>query len=597
MNVIDDNGIIMIAGREVRTADARKMMRKLRDKKNACVSKLDKTDNRVAILDRFINDAKGTDVNLATWMQSKGLDYKKFFASLGYYTPLQKVVSDDAENTALVYHREMIYNPQAGYFLPSRKVVSTAHHNTMVNSKLGMTYDAALGLYFPTTVYDSDAFSSAEGTGDHAIDIMGGFTLDDIGNLNVSNEDSEELTLTVKDLLEEEYDNVDEELEIIEQAEYEMFGNNFSNIDGDDEKAKSGRNATCRTGCALKHPFNKGKRTDCNEDCDEKFKPSLKQESKREDREDRQDARIEKREAKKDCKDQLKAGEIDIYTYKRCRSAERFKMRESIKEAGGNLLYRFRSKVSKVMPIVSLSRGGVLILSKANAFGFATRLAPALLPIEQAKLKFKASSIPRAEVAWKKASHVWKGIGGNPDKLKEAIIIGYNKKPMKVSRKALKQEANSGFDGFDDNQEYEYTFTYDGTIKEQYSNIEAVSGIAIAGAVTAGLSALSGLIVSINKAGADKNPFPENATPIDYQNALNDGVINELPEPEPNEPQYNPTTDNWVDPSTGRAIDPQTGEFLDDKILGMNKWLALGLGIFLVVGIGFLATRKGKGKK
>jgi hypothetical protein len=191
------------------------------------------------------------------------------------------------------------------------------------------------------------------------------------------------------------------------------------------------------------------------------------------------------------------------------------------------------------------------------------------LPDEEAKKLFKADAIEKAKKGWKKVERGYKNMGGEPNKLREKALEGYKKKPFKVSRK-------SSFEG-------ETTYEF-----EEQSNFEAV---AIASAVTAGVSALAGLVNAFTKAGGEKNPYKDETIPEDYKNALKDGTVEDKPEEEANAPVLNDKGE-WVEPSTGKAIDPITGKF-KDEIFGMNKWLAIGIGIAGVIGIYYLV----KGKK
>lgn len=570
--VVTDKGTVVIGGKrlDVDVDEARILMRKMRMRKGAALVKRQKVVDRIKLLERFINDARGTNITLAEWMAKRGLDYTKFYTSVGYYTPLQAVVSDDKENEVLIYHRNMKFNPQAGFYVPNRKVVNDGDHSIVTKSSLGMTYDPKLALYFPTTIYDTDAYSSAEGSGDEAIDIMGGLTVDDIGNLKVTSEEAEELTDHVKDLFEDELDNVDTEVDTIILVERQLY-ENFSNAD-----AQAGKNAVCRGGCSAKHPFSAKKRQDCKEDCDAKYPPSQKQDDRREDREARQDARKEKREDKRDAKKEMKEGNISREEYRRRKKAAREEKRDKIKAAGGSFMARAWKGVAKVFPITLAGRGGALILIGENAFGFATRVAPALLPPSEANKKFTPDAIVGAKKAWIKLQRAWANLGGNTDKLKAKILQGYKKKPMKVSKK-------SGFDGYD-------TYSFDKTLYvEDYSNVDPAS---LATAITAGLTTVAGLLKTIIE--AKQNPYKTGEAPDEFLRGLDEGAMIE-PEPDPNAPKYDPNTGEWIDPSSGRPIDPQTGEF-KDNVLGMNKWLAIGLGVALVTAIVLIVRKSGKTK-
>ena len=546
------------------------LITEMNKRKKLCLVKLQKLSDRINILEGFKNQASGSKINLQDYLKSKGHDYRDFFAPMGYYTPNNMVVSADSENHGLTYHKGMNFNKGIGYHIPERTIVKEDDHQEITSSMFGMTWNPALNHYYPTTVFDSKAYSSAEGMGDTGMDMIGGLRLIDFANLSNENEDSEELTSMVQGLLEEEYDNVEGELDLVEDAQMQLYGGG-SSFEG--QKVESGKNLVCRTGCAGKHPFSKTKRTACENECDKKFKASQKQEGRRDDREEREKARDEFRADKKDCQAKFKSGEIQKWQYNECVKKERKDKRSDIKDAGGNALVRGWRATAIVNPLLALSRGGVLILVGENTWGFATRLAPALLPDAEARELFKPEAIEKAKIGWKKVEKGYKNMGGDPNKLKSKAIEGYKKKPYKVSKK-------SSFDG-------EVVYEY-----EEQSNFVVVvdDAIAIGSAVTAGITALAGLVSSFTKAGGEKNPYKDDKTPEDYKNAMQDGTIEITPSAGDKAPVLNDNGE-WIEPSTGKAIDPLTGKY-KDTIFGLNKWLAIGIGVAGVLGIFYVLKSK-----
>lgn len=544
------------------------LLNEMNRRKNACLSKMQKLSDRINILERFKNDTSGRDITLKDYLKLKGLNYKDFIVPMGYFTPNGFVVSDDAENKHLTYHKGMEYNQNTGYYTPIRSVVSDKDHNEITSSIFGMTWNPALMHYYPTTVFDTSAYTSAEEIGDSGIDMVGGLKTEDFGKLNNKNEDAQEMVSMVQDLLQEEFDNVEDELDLIQNSQMKLSG--YESFEGEDtRKAQSGKNLACRTACASKHPFNKSKRNKCNEDCDKKFKPSQKQQDRREERKERQEARKEFREDKKDCKEKFKRGEINKSQLQDCIKKERKEKRAEIKDAGGNLLGRTWRATAKVNPVLLASRGSVLALLDMNAFGFSTRLAPALLPDDKSKELFKPDAIIKAKKGWEKVSRAWKNLGGDPNKLKSNALKGYNKKPLKVARK-------SSFEGED---YYEF---------EEQSNF--VDPVTLTTIITTGLSTLAGLITTFSKAGGEKNPYKPEKTPDDFKTGLEEGAV-ENPEIPENSPTVNEKGE-WIEQSTGKVIDPVTGKY-KDNILGMNKWVAIGLGVVALAGVIYLI----KGKK
>jgi hypothetical protein len=535
------------------------LINEMQKRKKACLMKMQKLSDRINILEGFKNQTSGRDINLQEYLKTKGYDCRQFFAPMGYYTPNNMVVSADAENKALTYHQGMGFNKNVGYHIPNREVVSEKDHQEITSSMYGMTWNPALMHYYPTTVFDTDAYSSAEGMGDTGMDMVGGLRMEDFAKLTNRDEDSIELTSMVQGLLEEEYDNVEAELELIEDAEMQLYGQDSSFEGEDAQKVQSGKNLACRTKCATKHAFNRSKREECEKQCDDEFKASQKQEGRRGDREDRKTARDEFRADKKSCKARLSSGELQKWQYKECLKKERKDKRSDIKEAGGNFAGRGLRGIAKVNPFLAVSRGGVLILVGENTWGFSTRLAPALLPDAEARELFKLDAIVNAKKGWEKVKKAYKNLGGDSEKLKNKIIEGYKKKPYKISRK----------ESFDGESFYEY---------EEISNFtgEPVSSAVLASAIAGGAGVLTSLIGLISKV-VEKNPYKEDKTPEDYKKALQDGSVESNPPIDVNSPIVN-TKGEWVEPSTGKAIDPVTGKYKDD-IFGLNKWVAVGIGV------------------
>jgi hypothetical protein len=170
------------------------LINEMNKRKKACLVKMQKLSDRINILEGFQNQTSGKKLNLKEYLKLKGYDYRNFFAPMGYYTPNNMVVSDDAENDALTYHNGMTFNKNVGYHLPQREIVKEQDHQEITSSMYGMTWNPALMHYYPTTVFDTKAYSSAEGMGDSGMDMIGGLRMEDFANLTCQDEDSIELT-------------------------------------------------------------------------------------------------------------------------------------------------------------------------------------------------------------------------------------------------------------------------------------------------------------------------------------------------------------------------------------------------------------------
>lgn len=543
--------MIVVGNKKYTEEQARKLMSNILDRKESCLSKLEKLELRKNVLEQFIEENRGTEITLGDWLKSKGVNIDKMFASLGYYTTINQAVSNDIENEFLSYHKGMIFNPEIQGFVPDPEFVSGADHKNMIKSNLGMTFNPNLQLYFPTTIYDTELFSSAIGNGDDIIDIVGFFNTQDLGNFTAINQDSEEVMQLVKELYEEEYDNVEEEYDIVTEIEDE-FNSNFSNAEGDSRPA---RNVTCRSACGVRYPFNKTKREKCQNDCDTKFPPSEKQDERRDNRDVRRTARQDFRGSRKDCREQFNSGEITRKEFRACKKEEREERKKIVKEAGGNFFTRVGRNFAKVMPVTATMRGATLFsISQLNLFGFATRLYPAFASGTELQ-KYKPESVVATREAWVRISKAWKNLGGDPDKLKQAIVNGRNKK--------IHKEPTSEFLGMS-------------------------TGALVGMAVSIMIALIQLLNTVLKNKGASKDPFKSGQAPKDFKDELDSGALDV--QPDPNDPFIDPETGNWIDPETGKKIDPKTGRF-EDEIFGMNKYLFYGLATASIIG-GILLIRK-----
>lgn len=492
------------------------LVSEMKRRKKFCEIKLKKLENRIKVLDAFQNLPQGQKMNLSDYLKSKGLRMSDIFTPMGYFCPMNMVVSDDYENNALTYHKGFDSNKKAGFPTPNREIVGNKEHREVMSSFYGMTWNPALNRYFPTTPFDSETFANADGDADLGMDIMGGFSMQDLAKLNNRNSDGRKLTKEVRDFYIEEYDNVEGEYETIGDALNKLYGRNvseFSSAEGDSNKDKRGK---------------------------------------------RKGARKEFRQDKRACKDKRNRGELTNLEYVRCIEKEKEEKKQVIDENAGVGRKIWRAVV-QVTPITAIGRGGALTLVSMNGFGFATRLAPALLPDAEAQKLFKPEAIEKAKKGWIKVQRAWKNLGGNPEKLKNSVLKGWKKKPEKYKEPTQEEK--------------------------EFSNIEPVTTSALIGAGATIVGSLLGLIGKI----VDKNPYKDGQTPSDFQQALNDGSLN-TPPIDPNAPVLN-TKGEWIDPKTGEKIDPKTGK-KDDRIFGLNKYLALGIGVAGIVALYYIFKGK-----
>jgi len=227
---------------------------------------------------------------------------------------------------------------------------------------------------------------------------------------------------------------------------------------------------------------------------------------------------------------------VDIKAkWKDCR--EKKKESNAEKGKGSGVAYNF----FKFMPLTAGARGGALLGLKVNLFHLSTRLYPALLNEGQLKSQnFDLANAKKAKEAFDKVAKTWIKLGGNKNKLIEAIKVGHNKKTPKdiVDGLVKKNFGGDGYDNFDP-----ATLT----------------------TISTGLAILGTLVGIVQQIGAAKNPYLPGGEPNDY--------------PQPDNvpfPEGVPITDE-----NGNLVDPKTGEILkkDNTILGLQPtyfWFGVG---------------------
>lgn len=520
------------------------LLKVYQDKKRACKYKISKLGKRIKLLDDFLAQSKKSDLTFRQWLKRKGYEFDDFFVPVGWHG--DTVVSLDSENKVIPeLYEGFAYNKEIGYPLPKRERLQEWEHDEVTSAMNGYTFNPELSQYFPTTKYDNYQ-KSLKREGTEVTDILGGLSIYDIGDLAANDETGETAIVGFREYLKDEADNL-----IIH---YDVINQDLSGLGvilfGRYSSAEGGKNAACRTGCAVKHPFDKKKRKKCQDECDKKHEPTNKQSKKREDAEKRKEARKSFREEKKELRDLYKSGKISKDEYKKGKKEERKEKREAIKEAGGNFLQRSVGAFAKFFPITAAARKGALILIEQNAFQFALKMYPAFATGEDLN-KFKADAPEKSKKAWEKLKKAWKGLGGDSEKLKKAIIKGWNKKEKKIEKK-------------------------------EHSNFVGGDVLTILGAGATLLSSLMGLVGKI----IDKKPLKDGG--VEDINNYNDFRSPDMPVADEN--------GNWIDPETGRRIDPQTGE---ETIMGISKtyfWIGLSAIAITTVAVIIFSRNRNKGK-
>jgi hypothetical protein len=187
-------------------------------------------------------------------------------------------------------------------------------------------------------------------------------------------------------------------------------------------------------------------------------------------------------------------------------------------------------------PAVAIPRTSALMAFRVNIFGISSRLYPAFL--DEAALKkgnFNVENAEGAKRAWDKVSNFWEDkLGGDKEKLREAISGAWNK-PIFRTKKSNERQRSTGsfdgtFDGFFDGsvEEHQYLSAngfFDGSLDEhKYSNATGYDEAAVAAYIAAGLSIIGGLVKVIGDSGAKKNPYNDGSAEAQgFDNQLQQG--------------------------------------------------------------------------
>jgi hypothetical protein len=240
-------------------------------------------------------------------------------------------------------------------------------------------------------------------------------------------------------------------------------------------------------------------------------------------------------------------------------------------------------------PAIAIPRSSALLAFRVNLFGISSRLYPAFLDEESLiKYNFNLENAKNAKKAWETVANFWEDkIGGDRNKLKEAISGAWNKPVFKTKKSQARKRSTSGYYG-----------------EEDYSNYTDGGASAIAGYISAGLSVVGGIVKIISDKGAKKNPYNEGSPEAQ---SFENQMAGEVP-PTINQEQLNaiiasaqsdkakglPKDDTGIDLSDANS-DNDTSS--DDKILGMPKtafWI--GVGAIVLIG-GYFGYKKFIAKK
>jgi hypothetical protein len=274
----------------------------------------------------------------------------------------------------------------------------------------------------------------------------------------------------------------------------------------------------------------------------------------------------------------------------------------------------FKTLANKVMRFelgTASIRNSFRGLLSLNFLGFSRRLYPALLSQSQLQAKgMDINNAKRAKKALYQLDNLWTTIGGNTEKLHEAIVKGWNRKPLSV---AAAKEMKAGIDGMISGEAlHEGEFPYyadkieflnpcedltlysfaNGDEKcmsatgESYSGAE---GYTVATWISLAISLIGMVLKILQQNQVNKNPYqagqaPDGDVGSNYQSTM------QVPA---DAPQYDAATNRIIDPTTGEPMDA-SGQWLGiDKKYWYIGSAILGVGL-LTAGIIFLVKKAKK---
>ena len=143
-------------------------------------------------------------------------------------------------------------------------------------------------------------------------------------------------------------------------------------------------------------------------------------------------------------------------------------------------------------PIVAIPRSSALLCFRVNLFGISTRLYPAFLSDEELKThNFDIANAANAKKAWEKVANFWEDkLGGDRQKLKEAISGAWNKPVFKTKKSQANKRQTNNFIGDD-----------------EYANAAGADDIGVGAYISIGATVVSAILGVVTAVGAKKNPY------------------------------------------------------------------------------------------
>ncbi len=492
------------ANRKPRMSPVVAKLKKNNAKKKVLMARLKKCKQKQLLLQKFMQQANGTDLTYKEWLEINGFYWVDTADMLGGFA---------ATNLPKKIHGEM-------YDTSSASGYSNAY----------ALEDSILRQFQLHTGLAPNQKSSADGN-----PLNTWFTESYIADLSLFGSDDVDDAQEYSEYLQEEFDAIE-----ILHDHAERYEDQLADLLTDTEfDYYYGRE------------INQGQYSNASGWRERRAKRKAKREREQK---ARQEARAARRAKRKENRSDRKQRKKET----RASRKEKRKERRAKRKAEGKGLFRKIWKgFKKFNPLGVVARNGALVGIRMNVFGFATRMAPALVSDK----RFKADSVAKAKPAYKKLLKSWEKLGGKPSAMRQAILKGWKKKPFLAKNKKGKTSSANG------TYEFEIvTPTRSDQVNELTSNFEP----ATAGIVSAGLGVIAALLGLLKKNDVDKDPYMEGEAPVEYEDALRAGIVEEEIPYDPDDPVLD-EDGNWIDPTTGDIVDPETGEIIDKTILGIPQ--------------------------
>jgi hypothetical protein len=169
--------------------------------KKALERKLNKIKKRLNLINDYVSDEQSKKMSFANWLKNvKGINIFDFFTSIGYKPFQDKAISDDSENKSIKSAKDFMLNQIKGYPILVQEEKSGID---------GMVFNEHTQRYYP--IADSFRYQQELANQQPTLNDIEGISLNEIGDLDISNSTNKYKLYWLKEALGSEYDNLDGE--------------------------------------------------------------------------------------------------------------------------------------------------------------------------------------------------------------------------------------------------------------------------------------------------------------------------------------------------------------------------------------------------